>query len=119
MPYPAARWQSLGRLIRVGVVCLGLAPVTPAFAGGVDVSIGIGVPAPVVVAPAPVFVAPPPVIVQPAPVLVSPPAVVVQEPPVGSGRPLPPGLAKKYYGYSQGRHGHKHHHKHHGWHADD
>jgi hypothetical protein len=86
-------------MISWGVAVLGLTTITPAQAGGVDLSIGIGLPVPVVVAPAPVVVAPPPMIVQPAPVVVSPPAVVVQEPPIVYGRPLPPGLAKKYSGY--------------------
>jgi len=78
-------------MISLGVAFLGLTTVTPAEAGGVDLSVGIGLPVPVVVAA-------PPMIVQSGPVVVSPPAVVVQEPPIMNGRPLPPGLANKYSG---------------------
>jgi hypothetical protein len=77
-----------------------------AHAGGVRLSIGIGIPAPVYVAPPPVVVHPAPIIVQPAPGIVYPPPGIVYPPPVVYtvpydvyGRPLPPGLAKKYYGY--------------------
>lgn len=50
-----------------------------AMAGGVNVGINIGVPAPVYVAPAPVYAPPPPpVVYQPAPVYAVPaPAVVI------------------------------------------
>jgi hypothetical protein len=49
-----------------------------------------------------VVVQPAPVVVQPAPVVVAPAPVVVRE------RRLPPGIAKKYYGYRT--HGKRHHH---------
>ncbi len=49
-----------------------LALPLPASAGGVHVSIGLGVP----VYPAPVVVAPPPAVVYPAPVVVAPPDTI-------------------------------------------
>jgi hypothetical protein len=119
MTRPSTRWQHLRLLIGSGLVSLGLAMVAPAQAGGVDLSIGIGLPIPMVIGPAPVVVTPSPVMIPPAPMVVSPPAVVVQEPPVVYGRPWPPGLAKQYSGYppAYGRTWHRH--KHHGWHDDD
>jgi hypothetical protein len=68
-------------------------------AGGVHLSIGIGVPAPAYVVPPPVVVQPAPVIVQPIPRIVYPGTVY---PPVYCdvyGRPLSPGSAKRYYGH--------------------
>jgi len=52
-----------------------------AQAGGVHVSIGVGLPLPVVVAP-PIVVAPAPVVVYPAPVVVAQPPVLVAAPQV-------------------------------------
>ncbi len=104
--------MTVGVLTFLGVSLIGLAMPTAAYAGGVSLSIGIGIPFPVAVAPAPVLVAPAPVVVQPAPVVVQPPPVVMYQEPVMIAqpypvyqpyavypRPLPPGLAKKYYGY--------------------
>jgi hypothetical protein len=86
----------------VGVLAfLGVASLTiplSAHAGGVQVSIGIGLPLPVTVVPAPVVVAPRPVIVYPAPVVVAPPPVVIAPLRVGHPHRLPPGIAKKYSG---------------------
>jgi hypothetical protein len=81
--------RTLGVMTVVGMASFGL-PVL-AQAGGVRVSIGVGVPvvvapAPVVVQPAPVVV-PQPVIVQRAPVIVAEPPVVVAEPRVVYGYP--------------------------------
>jgi hypothetical protein len=78
-----------------------------AQAGGVHLSIGVGIPAPVYVGPPPVVVHPAPVIIQPAPGVVYPGAVfpppVVYTVPYGVyGRLLPPGLAKKYHGHHHG-----------------
>jgi PXPV repeat (3 copies) len=78
---------------------IGLAAPAIAHAGGVHLSIGIGIPTPVYVAPAPVVVAPAPVIVHPPPAVVYQSPVVVTEPYFVYQRPLPPGLAKKYHGY--------------------
>ena len=75
-------------MISLGVAFLGLTTVTPAEAGGMDLSMGIGLPVPVVVAP-------PPMIVQSGPVVVSPPAVVVQEPPHHEWAPLAPGVGQQ------------------------
>jgi hypothetical protein len=83
-----------------------LALPLPAHAGGLHVSIGIGVP----VYPAPVVVAPAPVVVYPAPVVVARFPVVVAPPPVVYG--APPVLVGDYYGP---RHRHWRHH-HHRWH---
>lgn len=91
-------WQ-FGVAALLGVSMVGLAMPGVAHAGGIHLSIGIGVPAPVYVAPAPVVVAPPPVFVRPAPIITYPAPVVIAEPPVVYARPLPPGLAKRYYGY--------------------
>jgi hypothetical protein len=107
MKRQSALWRHLRLMIGLGVVTLGLAMVTPAQAGGVDVSIGIGLPVPMVVAPAPVVVAPPPVVVYP-------PAVVAP-PPMRYGYPLPPGLAKKYDRYPPYYGGKFYRHKHRGW----
>jgi hypothetical protein len=74
--------RTLGVMTVVGMASFGL-PVL-AQAGGVRVSIGVGVPvvvapAPVVVQPAPVVV-PQPVIVQRAPIIVAEPRVVYRYP---------------------------------------
>jgi hypothetical protein len=119
MTRQSTRWRHLRLIVGSGVVMLGLIIVAPAQAGGVDVSIGIGLPSPIVIAPGPVVVAPQPMIVQPAPVLVYPPPVVVQEPPIVYGRPVPPGLAKKYYGYPRYYGKKVYRHKHRGWDDDD
>ena len=116
------RWK-YGVLIFLGMSLIGLVVPLPARAGGVHVSIGFELPVPVVVFPAPVFVAPAPVIVQRAPVIIEQPApVIVQQEPVVIEEQrvvypgyLPPGLAKKFYGYQHvhgdGYYKHwKHHH---------
>jgi hypothetical protein len=114
----------------IGFVCLAvslaLGVMPPAAdAGGVRLSIGIGVPAPVYVAPPPIVVQPAPVVVQPAPGLVYPgvvyPPPVVYTSPYGVyGYPVPPGIAKQYRGYRPA-HGYKFykHGKHGRWHHDD
>ena len=90
--------RTLGVVTLVGMASLALP--FPAQAGGVQVSIGVGLPFPGVVYPAPVIVAPQPVIVQRAPVIVTEPPVVVAEPRVVYGYP-----------YYRGYHRHwKHHH---------
>jgi hypothetical protein len=99
-----------GMLWRFGVwtfVGMGLVSLMipwPAQAGGVHVSVGFGIPVPVVVEPAPVVVAPAPVVVQPAPVYtqpapvyVQPAPVVVQRPPVVV-QPAPVVVAEPYAG---------------------
>jgi hypothetical protein len=91
-------WQ-FGVVAFLGVGMVGLAMPGVAHAGGVHLSIGIGVPAPVYVEPAPLVVAPAPVFVRPAPVITYPSPVVIAEPPVVYARRLPPGLAKRYDGY--------------------
>ena len=102
----ALSWTA-GVLVGLGVILATWAMPTPANAGGVHLSIGIGVSTPVYVAPLLLVVRPAPVIVQPAPRVVYP--GVVYPPPVAYtapcdvyGRPLPPGLAKKHHGYYPG-----------------
>jgi hypothetical protein len=115
-----AKWLTRSLFIGLGLSIVALAVPGQALAGGIRISIGV---------PAPVYVAPPPVVVYPAPIVVQPPPRFVYPPPVAFsvpygvyGRPLPPGLAKKYYGYHPAhgykfyKHG-KHHRKHH--HHDD
>src|SRR6266571_7961602 len=69
--------RTLGVMTLVGMASLSLP--FPAQAGGVHVSIGVGLP--VVVAPAPMIVQPAPVVVvQPAPVVVSQPVIVQRAP---------------------------------------
>lgn len=98
MPRTKGVLFSIGLLTCLGISLAGF--IAPAQAGGVHLSIGIGIPAPVYVAPAPVVVAPAPVVVYPAPRIVYAPPVVVVEPyVVYKQHHLPPGLAKKYYGY--------------------
>ena len=100
----------------VGFVCLvvslaiGVMP-SAADAGGVRLSIGIGIPAPVYVAPLPIVVHPAPVVVQPAPGLVYPgvvyPPAVTYTPPYGVyGHPVPPVIVKQHRGYRPA-HGYK------------
>jgi hypothetical protein len=92
----------------------------PAHAGGVHLSIGVGIPTPVYVGPPPIVVHPAPVFVHPAPSVVYPgvvypPPVVYSVPSDVYGRPLPPGLAKKHHGRYPG-HGYKFYkHGKHGW----
>jgi hypothetical protein len=90
-------WLFRGLFVGLGLSVAMLTWPQSAQGGGLRITIGI---------PAPVYVAPPPVLVYPAPVLVHPPPHVVYPPPVAYaapygvyGRPLPPGLAKKYYGF--------------------
>jgi len=97
--------RTLGVVTLVGMASLALP--FPAQAGGVHVSIGVGLPvvvapAPVLVQPAPVVVAPAPVLVQRAPIIMVPPPVVVSEPQVVYGYP-----------YYRGYHRHRKHHHHH------
>ena len=89
---------------------LALAIPWSAHAGGVHVSVGFELPVPVAVVPAPppVVVAPAPVIVQRPPVVIQPPPMVIEERRVIYRGHLPPGLAKKFYGYEQVHW--KHHH---------
>jgi hypothetical protein len=96
--------RTLGVVTLVGMASLAL-PV-PAQAGGVHVSIGVGLP--VVVAPAPVMVHPAPVVV-PQPVIVQRAPVIVTEPPVVVAEP------RVVYGYPSYRGSHRHwkHHRHH------
>ncbi len=88
--------RTLGVVTLVGMASLALP--FPAQAGGVQVSIGVGLPFPGVVYPAPVIVAPQPVIVQRAPVMVIEPPVMVAEPRVVYGYPY-------YQGYPKVRRG--------------
>ena len=88
-----------GIVVFLGLSMIGLAAPGAVHAGGVHLSIGIGVPTPVYVTPPPVVVAPAPVIVQPPPVVMYPSPAVIAEPPVVYARPLPWGLEKRYYGY--------------------
>jgi hypothetical protein len=93
------RW-GIGLLTCLGIGLAGLVAPTPAHAGGVHLSIGIGIPAPVYVAPPPVVVTPAPVVVYPEPHVIYPPPVVFVDPHPGyRAYHLPPGLAKKSYGY--------------------
>jgi hypothetical protein len=85
----------------------------PAHAGGVHLSIGVGIPAPVYVEPPPIIVHPAPSVVYPG--VVYPPPVVYSVPYDVYGRPLPPGLAKRHHGHYP-RHGYKFYkHGKHGW----
>ena len=78
--------QTFGLIMLLGIASFALP--SPVQAGGVHVSIGLGLPFPVVVAPPPpVVVAPYPVFVQPAPVIVAQPPVVVTRPRVVYGHP--------------------------------
>jgi hypothetical protein len=70
-----------------------------ADAGGVNLSIGIGIPAPVYVAPPPVVVHPAPVIVHPAPRVVYPPPGAYAVPYGVYGYPVPPVIVRKHHGY--------------------
>jgi len=73
------------RLVALVVGTLAIGASSAAMAGGLNVGVNIGIPAPVYVAPAPVYYAPPPppppVVYQPAPVYAGPvyggPAIVI------------------------------------------
>jgi hypothetical protein len=99
----ALSW-TIGILVGLGVSLITWVIPAPADAGGVRLSIGIGIPAPVYVAPPPVIVQPAPVIVHPAPGIVYP-GVVYPPPgayavPYGAyGHPVPPVIVKKHHGY--------------------
>ena len=101
-----------GLAMFLGIASLAL-PL-PAHAGGLRVSIGPGLPVPVVVAPAPVVVTrPQPVIVQSAPVVVTRPPVVVSEPRVEFERPYYGGYHVWYkHSYYGGYHRHWKHQRH-------
>jgi len=113
--------------LMVGVfVCLAVSIAAwvmpqPAHAGGVHLSIGIGIPAPVYIGPPPVVVYPAPVMIPPEPSyiypgVVYPPPVVYTVPYGVYGGSLPPGLAKKYPGHHHHGHGYKFYkHGKHGW----
>jgi hypothetical protein len=93
-----------GMLVGLGVSLITWMMPPAADAGGVHLSIGIGIPAPVYVAPPPIVVHPAPVIVQPAPGIVYPgvayPPPVVYAVPYGAyGNPVPPVIVKKHHGY--------------------
>jgi len=111
MPCISTLARTLGVMTLVGMASLSLP--FPVQAGGVHVSIGVGLPvavapAPVIVQPAPVVVQQPvivqraPVIVQRAPVIVTEPPVVVAEPQVVYGYPAYRGPYRYW----------KHHHHH-------
>jgi hypothetical protein len=70
--------RTLGVVTLVGMASLALP--FPVQAGGVQVSIGVGLPFPGVVYPAPVIVQPAPVVVVPQPVIVQRAPVIVKEP---------------------------------------
>jgi hypothetical protein len=102
--------QTFGLIMLLGIASFALP--SPVQAGGVRVSIGVGLPFPVVVAPAPpVVVAPYPVFVQPAPVIVAQPPVVVTRPRVVYGNP--------YYREHYRPHQHWQHWNHHRHHNHD
>ncbi len=101
--------STLGRTLGV-VTFVGIASLTLPFsaqAGGVHVSIGVGVP--VVVAPAPVFVQPAPVVVQ-QPVIVQRVPVIVAEPPIVVAEPRVVYGYPSYRGYYRPWK-HRHHHE--------
>jgi hypothetical protein len=85
---------TVGILVGLGVSLTTWVMPPAADAGGVNFSIGIGIPAPV-------YVAPPPVVVQPAPVypgVVYPPPVAYTVP-YGAYRYPPPVIVKPHPGY--------------------
>jgi len=93
-------WR-FGILTFFGLTLASLIP-WPAQAGGLHVSVGLGLPVPVVVAPAPV-------VVQPAPVVIPQPPVIVQQPPVVIAEPYPGRVYYPYYGhgwYKRAKHWH-------------
>jgi hypothetical protein len=72
--------RRFGMLTFLGLGLVSLMLPWQAQAGGLHVSIGLGLPLPVAVMPAPVYVQPAPVYVQPAPAYVQSAPVVVTEP---------------------------------------
>jgi hypothetical protein len=103
--------RKYGILTFLGLSLLALAMPWSAHAGGVHVSVGFELPVPVAVVPAPVpvVVTPAPVVVQRQPVVIESPApVVIEDRRVMYRDHLPPGLAKKFYGYEPVHW--KHHH---------
>jgi hypothetical protein len=90
---------TVGILAALGVSLATWVLPPAADAGGVRLSIGIGVPAPVYVVPPPVVVHPAPVIVQPAPSVVYPPLGAYAVPYGVYGHPVPPVIVKKHHGY--------------------
>ena len=105
--------RTFGVVTLLGIATLAL-PL-PAHAGGVHVSIGFGLPFPVVVAPQPVVVVPQPVIVQQAPVIVQPEPTVVYQPPVVVTEPQVVYAQPSYGGYPYYRDYYRpwrHHHHH-------
>ena len=114
----------IGTFLGMGLVSL-LLP-WPAQSGGVQVSVGVALPAPVAVTPAPIVVAsapvvvshPPvvvaqsyPVVVQPAPVVAQRPPVVVQQSAMLVVEPYPGQAYCPYYGYGwwrRARYWHQH-----------
>jgi hypothetical protein len=99
----ALSW-TVGMLVGLGISLTTWIMPAPANAGGVHLSVGIGIPGPVYVAPPPIVVHPAPVIVQPAPGIVYP-GVAYPPPgayaiPYGAYRhPVPPVIVRKYHGY--------------------
>ena len=115
--------RTSGMLWQFGIVTfLGLGLVSlmlpwQAQAGGIHVSVGFGLPVPVIVAPAPVYVQPVPVYVQPAPVYVQPAPVYVRPAPVYV-QPAPVVVTEPYPGqaYYGGYYRHGWHHRAKHWH---
>jgi len=110
MPCISTLVRTLGVMTLVGMASLSLP--FPAQAGGVHVSIGVGLP--VVVAPAPVIVQPAPVVVS-QPVIVQPAPVVIQQPVVMQPAPVVVTEPRVVYGYPYYRGPYrswKHHHHH-------
>jgi hypothetical protein len=112
MPCISTLVRTLGVMTLVGMASLSLP--FPAQAGGVHVSIGVGLP--VVVAPAPVIVQPAPVVVvQPAPVMIPQPVVVQRAPVIVTEPPVVVAEPQVVYGYPAYRGPYrywKHHHHH-------
>jgi hypothetical protein len=107
--------RMFGLVMLLGIASLAL-PLS-AHAGGLRVSIGLGLLVPVVVAPAPVVVMrPQPVIVQSVPVVVTRPPMIVGEPYGESERPYYGGYHAGYqrpsYGGYQRHWRHWKHHRH-------
>jgi len=119
MPHRNTVLRKYSILPFLGLSLLALAVPWLAHAGVVHVSVGfelpvpvtvVPAPVPVVVAPAPVVVQRPPVVIErPAPMVVYPAPVVIKERRVIYRDHLPPGLAKKFYGYEHVHWKHHHH----------
>jgi hypothetical protein len=99
MEHRKTKLMWIGMVIGLGLGIAEFGVPQPAQAGGVRLSIGIGIPTPVYVAPAPVVVAPAPVLVYPPPAVVYPYPVVVTPPYFVYKHHFPPGFAKKHYGH--------------------